>query len=417
MDSRVKMSKLTESTLAPKKISDYEPLVPEVLHSIESLVGNYKGLNIAHVNATAVGGGVAEMLQSVVPLQRDLGMNSHWYVIPPRADYFEVTKLIHNFLQGKEGELTQEQKAIYIEHNQLIASLLDEINADILIIHDPQPAAAISFMKKRPKLCIWRCHIDTSTPNDKVWQFLYPYLEKFDQFIFTTKEFAHQDIALEKINLLTPCIDPFATKNKLIDKNEAINILKSLGVDTTKPLITQVSRLDPWKDPKGVVDAFVLAQKQVPDLQLAFVANMASDDPEGAVIAAEIKEYCKDKSGIHFFINLADNDLQVNAFQTASNVIIQKSIREGFALTVTEAMWKGTVVIGGNVGGIKLQITDGKNGFLVNSPQEASKIIIYAINNTDKVKEMGQAAHEKVKNNFLLPHLILNELNLFKKSL
>ncbi len=405
---------LQEVSVAEKKLVDYNSLIPDVVESLTTLAQKSKNLKIAEVNATALGGGVAEMLPSEVPLWRDLGLSCGWYVIPPDMAFFEVTKKIHNFLQGKAGDLTPQEKHLYLEHNKVCARLLDEIETDVLIVHDPQPAAAVAFMKNRPKLVIWRCHIDTSTPNEAVWSFIFDYLQKFDRFIFTMQDFVHDGIAGEKVSLITPVIDPFAPKNKLMTKDEAKLLLTSLGVDVTKPLVTQVSRLDPWKDPIGVIDACQLAKARVPNLQLAFVAQMASDDPEGVQIAEEVKAYAKSKEGILFFINMQDNDRFVDAFQTASDVILQKSIKEGFALTVTEAMWKGAIVIGGRVGGIQLQIQDGENGFLVNSVEEAAEKIVYVLANQDKMQSISQKAHESVKTRYLMPHLLLSYLKVFQ---
>lgn len=411
------ISFLQKVSLSAKSINDYQNLTPDILEEIRVLSEKLKGMKVGHVNATSVGGGVAEMLKSVVPLQKDLGLNSSWYVIPPKDDFFEVTKKIHNFLQGKAGDLTDREKTTYLDHNKVIAGLLENIEAEVLVVHDPQPAAALHFMtKNRPKLVIWRCHIDTSAPNENVWNFLYKYLKDFDRFIFTMQDFVHHQISPNKVSLMTPVIDPFTRKNELIAKESALSLIANSGVNITKPLVTQVSRLDPWKDPIGVIDAFAIAKREIPDLQLAFVAQMASDDPEGVRIAQEVQNYAKGKSGIYFFINSDENDFFVNAFQTASTAILQKSIREGFALTVTEAMWKGAVVIGGNVGGIRLQIEDGKNGFLVNSPQDAADRIVYVIKNPARIASISKAARESVKSYFLMPHLLLKEFNLFDRQ-
>lgn len=409
------MDSLLDIKFKPKKISDYKTLLPKEYQELMEKAQKYHGKFVVNVNATALGGGVAEMLRTQIPLERDLGIDSRWLVIPPGEEFFEVTKSIHNFMQGKEGELTEQQKQKYLDHNRLVAKLLDEVGSEILIIHDPQPAAALSFMKRKPKLTVWRCHIDTTNPNTSVWNFLYPYISEYDSLIFTMKAFVHSNIPENKLFLIPPSIDPFSDKNKLIEKEKAINILNKLGVNTDKPLLTQVSRLDPWKDPKGVIDAYRIAKNQIPDLQLAFVAQMASDDPEGEIVYKEVKDYAAIDKDILFFINLKNNDLEVNAFQSASDIILQKSIREGFALTVTEAMWKKAVVIGGNVGGIKLQIKDGGNGFLVNSAEEAAGRISYCLKNKAVRKSIGSAAHNSVKSNFLIPHLLLKYFNLYNQ--
>lgn len=405
---------LQKITCLPKSLENYSSLAPNVVQKIYHLAKPLQGLRIAHVNATSLGGGVAEMLRSIVPLQQDIGLNANWYIIPPNGGFFEVTKQIHNFLQGKEGSLSEEQKKIYLEYNHFLARLLEKIEYDILIIHDPQPAAALAFLNnQKPSLTIWRSHIDTSTPNKQVWDFLLPYLQPYDHFVFTMKEFAHQDFPQDKITTITPVIDPLTVKNIAMEKEGAKQYLRQFGIDTNKPLITQVSRIDPWKDPQGVVDAYRLAKKEFPDLQLALVAQMANDDPEGEIIYHQLKDYINNEKGVFLLVNLPDNDQAINAFQVASDIVLQKSIREGFGLTVTEAMWKKAIVIGGNTGGIKLQIQNGKNGFLVNSiPEATDKIIDLLKNPTDK-DQISQAAYASVKNSFLVPHKILNYLTLF----
>lgn len=405
----------------PKSLLEYTKLMPEVVKEIQSVAKDLKGLRVVHLNATAVGGGVAEILRSEVPLQTDTGLDESWYVIPPNMEFFEVTKKIHNLMQGKPGRLKTQEKKVYIQYNKFIAQALSELQPQpqILIIHDPQPAALISFLsEERPDFVIWRCHIDTSSPNPAMWQFLLPYLKCFDHFIFTLPEYTHKDFPPpNQSSFFTPVIDPFSAKNILMDKGQAKEYTKKFGIDIVKPLVTQVSRLDPWKDPLGVIDAYRLAKKEIPTLQLALVAQSATDDPEGEVLYTKVRDYIGGEKGIFLLVNLRNNDKAVNAFQTASSIILQKSIREGFGLTVTEAMWKGAVVIGGNVGGIKLQIKDGVNGFVVNSPIEAARKIIYVLNNPQIQEKISQNAHESVKNKFLMPHAIINYLNLFKTLL
>jgi trehalose synthase len=407
--------KLDIVELEKKKLSDYIDLAPKETAEIRKIATKFKGLKVAHINATPVGGGVAEMLRTIVPLQRDIGLDSNWFTIPPDDRFFEVTKEIHNFMQGKEGDLSDSQKKTYLEYNKDLSLLLSALETDVLLVHDPQPAAALKFSEKRPKLSIWRCHIDTSRPNKKVWDFLKPYLLEYDNFVFTLPEFANNEFPENSLNFITPVIDPLNVKNIAMEKSAAKKYLRKLGIDTKKPLITQVSRFDPWKDPKGVVDSFKLAKNDVKDLQLAMVAQMANDDPEGQVVYEEMKDYVKGFDDVHLFVNLTDNDKAVNAFQVGSDIVLQKSIREGFGLTVTEAMWKGAVVVGGNVGGIRLQIEDGVNGYLVNSSEEAARKIVKVLKDPGKIKEISKNAHESVKNKYLAPHKVLNYLRLFDR--
>lgn len=401
-----------------RELAEYQDIVPEVVEEVRELVKPFKGLSVAHVNATALGGGVAEMLRYMVPLQNDVGLESQWYVVPPDDAFFEVTKSIHNFMQGKDGDLTAAQKETYLSHNQLIAELLAQIEVDILIIHDPQPAVALSFMNgSNARLSIWRSHIDTSHPNQSVWDFLRPYLEPYDQYVFTLQDYSNQDFPGERVNLITPVIDPLSEKNVAMDRQEARRYVEQFGIDGGRPLITQVSRFDPWKDPLGVIDAYRLAKEEIPDLQLAMVAQMATDDPEGAVIYEQVMDYANEEAGIFLLVNLPNNDVAVNAFQVGSDVVLQKSIREGFGLTVTEAMWKGAVVIGGNVGGIRLQIEDGENGYLVNSPEEAAQRVVTLVKDADLRERLSVAARESVKSRFLMPHMLRNYLKLFQANL
>lgn len=407
---------LTKVDLSDKSLDDYAPIVPETVSQIRQLSGKLKGLRVTHINATSVGGGVAEMLKSIVPLQRNIGLDSNWYVIPPNQDFFKVTKEIHNLMQGKKGGLTQNQKKLYLDYNNYLAGLIGEIKTDVLIIHDPQPLAALNYLNgKRPRFCIWRCHIDTSHPNKSIWNFMLPYIRNYDRYVFTMDDFVNGDLSRNKIDFITPVIDPLAEKNKIISKDEARNYLKKYNVDPDKPLMTQVSRLDPWKDPEGVVDAWLLAKKKFPDLQLALVAQMASDDPEGAEVYKRVQQYIKGEKGIFLLVSDKDNAQLVQAFQAGSEVVLQKSLREGFGLTVTEAMWKNAVVVGGNVGGIRLQIKDEVNGFLVNSPAEAAERVIYLLEHPEAVKSLSEMAHISVRDNFLLPHKVLNYLLVFSE--
>lgn len=398
----------------PRHLDDYQEFTPQTIQNIRQITKNLQGLSVTHLNATAVGGGVAEMLKSVVPLQRDAGLDANWLVLPPNDDFFEVTKKLHNFLQGKDGKLLVEDLEVYENYNKQIAELVDDLETDVLIVHDPQPAAALSYLtEEKPELVIWRCHIDTSQPNEQVWEIFKKYWEPYDHYIFTMKEYAHQFFPKDRLSLITPVIDPLSAKNKAMQINEAKTYLRQFDFDPYKPFITQVSRFDPWKDPLGVIDAYEIAKMDIPDLQLILAAQMADDDPEGEVIYKEVKDYAQGKDDIYFIVNFQDNELLVNALQVASTAVLQKSIREGFGLTVTEAMWKSNVVIGGNVGGIKLQIDDGVSGYLVNSPQEAAEKIVYICQNLEVKDKMSKVAHEKVKNNFLMPHLVLNQLKIF----
>lgn len=413
---------LPKVSTSTKLIGEYRRLIPkdqyrDILRFSKKLK---KNLRVVHINATPKGGGVSEILKSLVPLMQGVGINAEWYVVPPKEEFFEVTKSIHNALQGKRGKFfTNDKKKIYLSHNRTIARLMQKIKADIWIIHDPQPLAVVNYLKHNSSPMIARMHIDTSHPNKDMWNFVGPILNKYDRVIVTMPEFVPPDFPRDKIKIFYPAIDPLTEKNKKMRIETAELILEGFGVNITKPLLVQVSRFDPWKDPLGVIDAYYKAKNKIPDLQLAFIGLMiATDDPEAVRIFEKVKRYAKGDPDIFLFsdpaqIKALSVSTFVNAFQTAADVVVQKSIREGFGLVVTEAMWKSKPVVGGNVGGIKHQVVDGESGFLVNSSDEAAGRIVELFNNIEFNKKMGRKAKKRVRENFLMPRLLLDYLKLF----
>jgi len=409
---------LLQVPLSKKKIEDYRKLIKDDLYQeIKELAGQFRGLKIVHINATSLGGGVAEILNTLAPLTNDLGIKCQWFVLPPDKKFFTITKKIHNSLQSEGVILTSEEKSFYLSKNQEIAGFLEDIKADIWIIHDPQPLALISYYPKlRP--AILRLHIDLSRPQEETWKFLLPHMQKYDKIIFSIKDFVHGDISKGKIKIFPPAIDPLSPKNISLNPESSKSILQDLEINIDKPLITQVSRFDIWKDPLGVIRAYYLAKKEIPDLQLALVGLiLAQDDPEAMEIFKKVRKHASGDPDIFMFSDIRkiniENDVLINAFQVASDVILQKSIKEGFGLTVTEAMWKARPVIGGNVGGIKIQIKNGKNGFLVNSPEEAAKRIVQLIKNPGTANQIGKEAKKTVGEKFLIPRLLRDYLKLF----
>lgn len=409
---------LPQVPLAKKKIEDYQRIIDGSLHQeIIELAKQLKGLRITHINATSLGGGVAEILKVLVPLTRNVGVKARWRALPPGEKFFKITKKIHNSLQGEEIILTDEEKKFYLSENKKIAHLMKDIKADIWVIHDPQPLPVISYDSKlHPS--ILRLHIDFSNPQKDTWDFLLPHIEKYDKVVFSIEDFVHGDIPKEKIAIFPPAIDPLSPKNIPLSLGSARSIIQNFEINIDKPLIVQVSRFDIWKDPLGVIQAYYLAKKEIPDLQLALVGLiLAQDDPEAMEIFEKVKKHAKGDPDIFLFSDIKklniENDVLVNAFQVASDVILQKSIKEGFGLTVAEAMWKEKPVVGGNAGGIKLQIENAKNGFLVNSPGEAAERIIQLIKNPDLAKKIGGQARETVRKNFLIPRLLRDYLRLF----
>lgn len=385
----------------------------ELALEIESLAGQVKGLRAIHLNGTPAGGGVAEILRSLVPLLKGLGVEAEWHVVSPDDGFFEVTKKIHNLLQGKAGSLTETERLVYLEHARQTAQEAKRLGADVWVIDDPQPMPIVGFDEGLHP-AVWRCHIDTSQPNPEVSSFLLPYLQRYDEFIFTLPDYVFPSIDQAKVNFFFPALDPLTAKNAPLDRGFAKRVLQKLGIAPDRPLVTQVSRFDPWKDPIGVVEAYRLVKKEMPELQLALVGTMkALDDPEAVRILAAVQGQAAGDPDIHLYSDANQvGDLEVNAFQTASAVIVQKSIREGFGLTVTEAMWKGTPVVGGNVAGIRAQICDGENGFLVDSVEECADRILTLLQDPVLAHQMGQAGQESVRRRFLIPVLLRDHLRL-----
>ncbi|AGL01183.1 glycosyltransferase [Desulfoscipio gibsoniae] len=405
---------------AVKKYEDYMEIInTDTKAQLDYFVNKLQGKKIAMVNATSYGGGVAEILHSMVPLARDMGLNIDWWVIKGADDFYNVTKAFHNCLQGEEGILSPKDKKIYLKYNELNAAAVDEWDYDFIIIHDPQPAALIEFMGSKTKegaKWVWRCHIDTSTPNPDYWRFLYNYIKQYDACIFTMEEFVQEKERLRNLTFITPSIDPLSTKNVELDVEDARQIIARFGVDIHRPLITQISRFDPWKDPLGVIDTYKIVKKEYPSVQLALVGSMASDDPEGWDYLYRTLRRAGEDYDIKVITNFNGvSNREVNAFQTASDVILQKSLREGFGLTVSEGLWKGTPVIGGNVGGIKYQIIDGVTGYLVDTVEECAEKVLRLLRNPTLAQEMMEAGRERVRQHFLITTHLLNYLKLLDK--
>lgn len=408
---------LNKVDTAPISLADYRGLIgDEMYHSIVERSRDLTGLRVAHLNATPQGGGVAELLKGLIPLKNDVGLEAAWYTMPPDDDFFKVTKQFHNFLQGKSGTLPPGDYETYLRHNEHTAELMKGVDADVWVIHDPQPLATVAFLDGFHPI-IWRCHIDTCNPNAEVQSFLLPYVGYYDEIIFSLPEYVFPQLPLHNVHFFAPAIDPLTPKNRGLPKEIARDILRDLGLDPSRPIVTQVSRFDPWKDPWGVIDAYRVAKQRLPGLQLALVGVMAAkDDPEALIIAAEVEAYAGGDPDIHLFTDASRvGDLEVNAFQSGSDVIVQKSIREGFGLTVAEAMWKGTPVIGGNCGGIRLQIAEAHNGFLVCDADSCCCRIVELLQNPELAASLGKAGRESVRRNYLLPRLLSDYLSLLGK--
>lgn len=397
-------------------IEDYKGVISDSLFDeISELAKKLKDVRVCHVNATSYGGGVAEILMKEIPLAHSLDLKFDWKTITAEPAFFDVTKKIHNALQGDSLEITEREWQTYSACNLDQIKRINPNDYDVFFIHDPQPAEIINCIGKNGAKWVWRCHIDTSEPNQRVADYFLKFLHMYDASIFTMKDYILKGMT-EETFIIPPAIDALSDKNKLMSHDEAKRIVGKFGIDTSRPIVTQVSRFDPWKDPIGVVEAFKIAEKKVPGAQLVMIGSMADDDPEGEQIYREVKKHAHGDENIYLLSNQDGvNDLEVNAFQTYSDVIIQKSTKEGFGLTVSEALWKETPVIGGNVGGIPTQIEDGKTGFLVNSIEQCAEKMVYLVKNQEIAKEMGKRGREVVRQKFLLPRLLRDELKLIEK--
>ncbi len=391
----------------------YRDIVPEpILEGLRENARAIDGARILHVNATAYGGGVSELLRSSVPLLRDLGLTVDWKVIGGSQDFFGATKALHNALQGSSESLSEAERATYLECTRENAALLDG-GYDFVVVHDPQPAALPSVHGKGNARWMWRCHIDTSEPNADAWRFLRPFLADFDAAVFTMPEFVPPDLPVARVRTIAPAIDPLSPKNLDISERTATQILDWIGIDLPGRLVTQVSRFDRWKDPFGVIAAYHLVREEIPDLQLALVGSMALDDPEGWEVYGQLTEHAENDPLIHIYTNLTGaSNVEVNAFQRLSDVVVQKSIREGFGLVVSESLWKGTPVVAGRAGGIPMQMPEGVGGVLVDSVEECATAMLKLLNDRELARELGRSGREHVREHFLLPRLLMEELAL-----
>ncbi len=394
-------------------LDEYAQFVgPDVIEHLRQLAAPLQGKTIVHVNSTRVGGGVAEILDKLVPLTRDLGVDAHWEVISGENEFYQCTKHMHNALQGNQTRIPASLLRAYQDTNEANAERLRPLleEADFVTIHDPQPAALLAHCPNRKGRWIWRCHIDASHPYRPVWKFLRQFVLAYDASIFSLPDFTQ---ALPHPQyIIPPSIDPLSEKNVDLPQHEIEAVFRRFGLDPERPLVAQISRYDRFKDPLGVIRAYQLAKKFLPRLQLVLAGGGASDDPEGNVVLEEVRTAAADDPDIHVLLLAPDEHRTINALQRAADIVLQKSTREGFGLTVTEAMWKGKPVIGGDTGGIRLQVIDHHTGFLVNTPEGAALRIRYLLHQHERVQEMGRKAREFVRENFLLTRQLRENLTL-----
>jgi trehalose synthase len=405
--------------LLEKDIADYAAVVgDDTVERIRKVAEPFVGARVLHVNATAYGGGVAELLATHVPLQRSLGIEAEWQVMAGSDEFFAITKQVHNALQGAEIEWTPSMQRTYLER-VLDNALAIEGPWDYVVVHDPQPAALLSFLRETSLVSTatswaWRCHIDLTAANDKVWEFFRPFVEQYDAAVFTMPEFVPSSLKMDNIVHAPPCIDPLSVKNLDLAEPFCNEIAKQYSIDPRRPIMCQISRFDPWKDPLGVLEAYRIVRKQVPDVQLVLAGSMATDDPEGFRVWEEVEQARGGDKEIHLLSNLHQvGAVQINAFQRISHVMVQKSLREGFGLTVSEALWKGRPVVGGRAGGIALQVRDGFDGYLVDTVEECAARTIDLLADPVGASAMGVQGREHVRENFLSTRELEDWLVLF----
>jgi len=392
------------------KLRDYEPIVgSDIIDELELCASKLSGVSIQNINSTAVGGGVAEILMRMVPLLQELGINTCWDVIKGGEKYFEVTKKMHNSLHGQEVHFTKDEIDLFIQTNEMNAAQMD-LRGDIIFIHDPQPIGLISRKKDLGHKWIWRCHIDFSNPDPFTWNFLKDYIEQYDVSVFSAPSFA-RDLTIPQV-LISPSIDPLSDKNSELAQDVIDGVLERFNIDRNRPIVTQISRFDYLKDPVGVVKAFRQVRKYI-DCQLVLAGGGASDDPEGMKVLAEVQEEVNNDPDIFLLLLPPASDIEINALQRASTVILQKSLREGFGLTVAEALWKAKPVIAGAVGGIPLQIAHKYSGLLTHTIEGTAFALKQLLQNSEYARKLGENGRERVKKNFLITRHLRDYMLLF----
>jgi trehalose synthase len=396
-----------------------------MLSELESIVGSseidhlvrlanfLKDKKIVHINSTKIGGGVAELLTNIIPLKHELGLDATWEIVVGQSDFYKCTKMFHNMIQGMKNQIIPDTLLkIYEQTNEENAQRLFNVlnEADFVFIHDPQPAALIKFFPNRKGKWVWRCHIDISRPNRQVWKFLKQFVIQYDASIFSLVDFARSLPHPQYI--IAPSINPLSDKNKELSKEEIEKVYSEFNLDPARPILLQVSRFDRFKDPIGVISAYKLVKKSIPSIQLVLAGGSADDDPEGSIVLEETLTAANSDNDIHVLSLPSDANVTINALQRVADIVIQKSTKEGFGLTVTESLWKSKPVIGGNTGGIKLQVIDNYNGFLVNTPEGTALRIKQLLSDQDLFKRLKRKGKEFVKDNFLITRHVREYLTL-----
>jgi trehalose synthase len=399
-----------------KSLADYATIATRgLMDEIRRLAEPLSGKRVVHLSATAFGGGVAEINYTLIPLMQDAGLEVEWRIIRGAEEFYNVTKTIHNALQGNPQGLDEEQQALFREYQKLNAREFED-DYDFVVVHDPQPVGLVEYFPNSPANWIWRGHIDFSTPNQSVFDFMLPWLRRYDAAIFHMRDYVPKADGLPPCYIWPPAIDPLAPKNMALSAEDAAYIVDQFGIDVERPLLTQVSRFDPWKDPLGVIDAYRLVKQRNPEVQLALVGSMAHDDPEGWDYYNQTVAYAAGDPDIYILSNLNNvGSVEVNAFQVHSAAVLQKSIREGFGLTVTESLWKTRPTVAGRVGGIVAQIQDGETGWLVDSSTECAQACIEILRDPAEARQRALRGKEYVRRHFLTPRLLRDWLVLFNR--
>ena len=391
-------------------LKEYEPIVGhQVIEELALIADKAKHLTVQNINSTAVGGGVAEILNRMIPLLLALRVNARWDVIKGGEKFFKVTKKFHNALHGKHEDIGPDDFTAFMETSEMNNKSM-ELTGDILLIHDPQPIALVNQKNGKKAKFVWRCHIDVSNPDERVWSFLRPFLDRYDASVFSAPSFSQQ-IPIPQF-LIAPSIDPLSDKNKELSQDTIDSVMNRFHLDPEKPMVTQVSRFDYLKDPLGVIQAFEMVQRNI-DCQLVLAGGEATDDPESVEVLTKVRERAAHNSDIHVLAIPSGSDIEINALQRASTVIVQKSIKEGFGLTVSEALWKGKPLVAGGVGGITLQVSHKYSGLLCHSIEGAAHSIKQLLQNQEFGKKLGQNGREHIRQNFLLTRHLRDYLLLF----
>ncbi len=392
------------------QIEQYEPIVGKnIIDELKLLSSYLQGVRVQNINSTSDGGGVAEILHRMIPLLQSLGVDATWDVIEGDDSFFSVTKKIHNGLHGIPEIMTPDMIDTFLKNSDHNTRNMT-CDADIVFVHDPQPIALVNQRSDMTNKWIWRCHVDVSKPNESIWNFLYPYITRYDTSVFSAPQFSKQ-LPIDQV-MIPPSIDPLSNKNKELSQEDIDDVLHRLNITSDKPIITQVSRFDYLKDPVGVIEAYRIAKKSV-DCQLILAGGTATDDPESEIVLSEVRQVADNDPDIHILLLPPGSDIEINALQRASHVVMQKSLKEGFGLTVSEALWKAKPVVASAVGGIPLQIKHKYSGMLCHSIDGAARAVKYILNNPDLADQMGRNAKEQVRSHHLLTRHLKEYLLLF----